>query len=102
MPFFIVVTGLVGTIVFVVTLLIAMSLLKSSRRAFVLAGTFSIGGMVGLFLGLLLGTPLILPHHEDANLPYLALFAGLAGIAGGVLAVYLLGRLTGHSLWRRE
>jgi len=102
MPFFIIVTGLVGALVFVPTLIIAMTLLKSPRRAFILAGTFSIGGMVGLFLGLVFGNPLLRPHGEDSAIPYLALFSGLAGIAGGVLAVYLLGRLAGHSLWRRE
>jgi hypothetical protein len=102
MPFFIIVSGLVGMLVFVPTLLIAMTLLKSPRRAFVLAATFSIGGMIGLLLGLVSGNPLIRPHGEESGLPYLALFAGLAGIAGGLLAVYVLGRLAGQSLWRRE
>ena len=94
---------IVGMLIFVPMLIIAMAVLRSPSRAFILAGTFTMGGLAGFAAGLLAGNPIFRPHSED--LPqsvYLFSFAGLAGVAGGVLAVWLLGRISGQSLWRRE
>jgi Zn-dependent protease with chaperone function len=94
---------IVGMLIFVPMLIIAMAVLRSASRAFMLAGTFTIGGLAGFAAGLLAGNPIFRPHSED--LPqsmYLFVFAGLAGVAGGLIAVWLLGKISGQSLWRRE
>jgi hypothetical protein len=92
---------LVGAVVFWPTFIIAMAMLRAPGRAFVLYGTFTLGSMLGALLSLLAAMPLIRRTWGDAQTYYTFAFAGLGAIAGGVLAVHLLGKLAGHSLWRR-
>jgi hypothetical protein len=92
---------LTGVVVFWPTLIIAMAVLKAPMRAFVLAGTFTIGAVLGSFFSLMAAEPLLGRHVGDTGTLYTFLFCSLGAIAGGVLAVYLLGKLAGESLWRR-
>ena len=94
---------IVGALIFIPLLVIAMAVLRSPTRAFVLSATFAMGGMVGFFLGLLGGGPLLGRHSSQTpELIYLFTFAALAAIAGGLIAVWLLGKLAGRSLWQRH
>ncbi len=93
---------LVAAVVFWPVLIIAMAMLRSPSRAFVLAGAFTIGSMIGSGLSLLAATPLF-DHRSGDTQTYLTFtFAALGAIAGGLIAVQLLGKLAGRSLWRRE
>jgi hypothetical protein len=92
---------LVGTVVFWPTLIIAIAVLRAPMRAFVLAGTFTIGAVIGSTLSLLAADPLIGRQSGDSRTYYVFAFVSLGAIAGGIVAVFLLGRLAGYSLWRR-
>lgn len=92
---------LVGSVVFWPTLIIAIAVLRAPMRAFVLAGTFTMGSMLGALLSLLAAIPLIGRSWGNSSTYYTFAFAGLGAIGGGVLAVHLLGKLAGRSLWRR-
>lgn len=92
---------IVGGLVFVPLLVIALVMLPPVR-ALVLATTFTLGALSGFFLGLLAGGRIFGHHQGDsAGMLYLYAFASLAAIAGGLLCVFLLGKLGGRSLWRR-
>jgi len=92
---------LVGTVVFWPTLIIAMAVLRAPSRAFVLAGAFTFGAIVGSIFSLMAAEPLIGRQAGDARTYFVFLFVSLGAIAGGLLAVFLLGKLAGYSLWRR-
>ena len=92
---------LVGAVVFWPTFIIAMAVLRAPGRAFVLAGTFTMGSMLGSLLSLYAAIPLIGRSWGDSETYYTFAFAALGAIAGGVLAVHFLGKLAGRSLWRR-
>jgi hypothetical protein len=89
--------------VFIPLFLIAFWILESSTRAFVLAATFTGGAMLGFFLGVLAGNWLIHTQpQENASLLLLITFASASAVAGGAIAVWLLGRLSGSTPWRRD
>lgn len=92
---------IVSIVLFIPTFVIGMAVLRAPSRAFVLAATFSIGATIGFFLGSA-AHPLFPGRLGELDKIYVLTFASLAAIAGGVSAVWLLGRLSGHSLWRRE
>jgi hypothetical protein len=87
---------------FVPTFIVAIAMLKSVGRAFVLAGTFSLGA-VTLGLVSFAGATAVLArrHSADVNSILVMLFAVAGAAAGGVLAVLLLGKLARHPPWRR-
>ena len=92
---------LVAVVVFWPTLIIAMAVLRSPMRAFVLAGTFTLGAVIGSVLSLMAAIPLIPREVGDARTLYVFAFVSLGAIGGGVIAVFLLSKLAGYSLWRR-
>jgi hypothetical protein len=92
---------LVAAVIFWPTFIIAMAFLRSPSRAFVLSGTFTMGGVVGSALSLAAAIPLIPREVGDARSYWIFAFCSLGAIAGGVLAVFVLGKLSGQSLWRR-
>ncbi len=93
---------LLGSIVFVPLFVIAVVMLGSALRAFVLAATFTIGAMAGFFAGLMLAGTLIERQTSDQWAVYHFAFAGAASVAGGVLAVFLLGKIAKYPPWRRN
>jgi hypothetical protein len=92
---------LVAVVVFWPTLIIAMAVLRAPMRAFVLAGTFTLGAVIGSVLSLTAAIPLIPRETGDVRTYFVFAFVSLGAIAGGVIAVFLLGKLAGYSLWRR-
>jgi hypothetical protein len=92
---------LVAVVVFWPTLIIAMAVLRSPTRAFVLAGTFTLGAVIGSVLSLMAAIPLIPREVGDARTYYVFAFVALGAIGGGLITVSLLGKLAGYSLWRR-
>jgi hypothetical protein len=93
---------LVAAVVFWPVLIIAIATLRSPSRAFVLAGTFTLGSMAGSALSLLAAGALIGPLSGDTRAYYTFAFAALGAVAGGLLGVLILGKLAGRSLWRRS
>ena len=90
-------------IVFIPLFVIALAMLRSASRAFVLASTFTMGAMIGFFLGVLAGSWLLETHAEQTgSLVLLFTFAAASAVAGGVIAIWLLGKLSGNSPWRRD
>lgn len=90
-------------VVFVPLFVIALALLRSPSRAFVLAATFTLGAMLGFFFGVLLGSWLLDTHPQDSSsLALLTTFASASAVAGGAVAVWLLARFTDHPPWRRH
>lgn len=88
-------------IVFIPLFVIALVMLRSSMRAFVLAATFTMGAMLGFFLGVLLASWLLHLHsQETGSLLLLLAFASASAVAGGALAVWLLGRFSKYPPWR--
>jgi hypothetical protein len=88
--------------VFVPTFIVALVMLRAPLRAFTLSATFTIGAFAGILLSLL-GTGLI--HNraqpEWISTTLLVFYLTAAGVAGGVLAVFLLGKLSKQPPWRR-
>ena len=93
---------LVAVVVFWPTLIIAMAVLRLPMRAFVLAGSFTVGSVIGSVLSLMVADPLIPREVGDARTYYMFAFISLGAIGGGVIAVFLLSKLAGYSLWRRS
>ncbi|HET9864108.1 MAG TPA: hypothetical protein VFP37_11735 [Steroidobacteraceae bacterium] len=94
---------LLASVVFWPIFIVALAFLRfSAVRAFVLAGTFTLGAVVGAALSLAAAVPLI-PREVggDAHDYYVFAFVSLGAVGGGVLAAFLLGKLSGQSLWRR-
>ena len=90
-------------IVFIPLFIIAYVMTRSASRAFVLAVTFTGGAMVGFFLGVLLGSWLMDTHpQETGSFALFITFASASAVAGGVIAVWLLGKLSGNPPWRRN
>jgi hypothetical protein len=95
-------TMALASALFVPLFIIALVMLKSARRAFVLAGTFSIGAVAAGLLSLAVAMSLSLRRHsDDVNGILVMLFAAAGAVAGGVLAVLLLGKLAKYPPWRR-
>ncbi|HEX5160986.1 MAG TPA: hypothetical protein VFV88_04645 [Steroidobacteraceae bacterium] len=90
-------------IVFLPLFVIAFAMVRSVGRAFILASTFTLGAMGGFFLGVLGGSWLLEVHpDETGSVVMLLTFAGAAAVAGGVIALWLLGRMSGSPPWRRD
>ena len=90
-------------IVFIPLFVIAFVMLRSASRAFILAVTFTGGAMVGFFLGVLLGSWLMDVHpQESGSLLLLLTFASASAVAGGAIAIWMLGKLSGNPPWRRN
>jgi hypothetical protein len=89
--------------VFVPLFVIALLALRSARRALVLALTVTIGAAAGYLAALAAGPALMRTSlgAPPADAAFIA-FAALAATAGGVLAVYLLGRFSKSPPWRRS
>jgi hypothetical protein len=93
---------LVGGVVFWPTLIIAIVQLRAPLRAFALAASFTLGAMLGSWVSLLAAQPLFAAQSGDARTYYMFGFAALGAIAGGLIAVFLLSKIAGPSLWRRS
>jgi len=90
-------------VVFIPLFVIALAILRSATRAFVLSSTFTMGAMIGFFLGVLAGSWLLEVHPEQSGtLVLLFTFAGASAVAGGVIALWLLGKMSGNPPWRRS
>ena len=87
---------LVAACVFVPVFGIALAMLRSTRRAFSIASVFALGSVLGFwiaaaFVGLAVGHASS-PEFRDA---FGSAFVTGGAVAGGVLAVWALGRKTG-------
>ena len=83
--------------------LIAFFMVRSTTRAFILASAFTMGAMGGFFLGVLGGSWLLNVHPDQTgSLVLLFTFAGASAVAGGVIALWLLGKISGNPPWRRN
>jgi len=90
-------------IVFIPLFVIAFAMVRSTTRAFILASTFTMGAMGGFFLGVLGGSWLLNVHPDQTgSLVLLFTFAGASAVAGGVIALWLLGKISGNPPWRRN
>lgn len=99
---------MIGSIVFVPLFIIAFFMLRSGARAFVLSAAFTAGAVIGLFAAFVV--PQIVSKTFDVtntlHPPWMAptlaiLYVSAAMIGGGVLAVFLLGKLSKYPPWRR-
>jgi hypothetical protein len=103
-PLFVAVGWLMlAAVVFLPAFGVAMVMLRSVTRAFVLSAVFTIGALPGGFLAFAIPTVLHgdVPRGEVHGATPLGLYIGAAAIGGGLLAVYLLGRLSKYPPWRR-
>ena len=98
--------GLVMTFaacLFVPMFLIALAMVRSGKRAFILAGAFSLGATATGLVSFATATALVARRHSDEiNAMLVMAFAVAGAVAGGVLAVFLLSRLTRDMPWRRQ
>jgi hypothetical protein len=93
---------MVAGCLFVPTFVIALAMLRSARRAFVLAASFSMGALAGgIAAWLLAGWVVARRHGVTVTDTLLMIFAAAGAAAGGVIAVYLLGKLSKYPPWRR-
>ena len=85
-----VLTVILGTIVFLPLLVIALVRLPSTRLAFIVSASFSIGAMVGFFLSFLLAQQVIPRHLDEAwnGIPGFV-FVAAGAIGGAALALGL-------------
>jgi len=87
---------------FVPTFVFALAMLRSARRAFVLSAAFSMGALAGGLGAFALALWVVARRHSSSVTDMLVmLFAAAGAVAGGVVAVYLLGRLSKYPPWRR-
>jgi hypothetical protein len=89
--------------VFVPVFIIALVILRSALRALVLALTFTVGAAAGYLAALAAGRGLMrsslgAPPADTTML----IFCTAAAIGGGLLAVFILGRFSKTSPWRRS
>jgi hypothetical protein len=88
---------------FVPAFAVALAMVRSVRRAFVLSATFSVGALAGGLGALALGSAVIARRHSSEVTEMLVLlFAAAGAAAGGTLAVYLLGRVSKNPPWHRS
>jgi hypothetical protein len=93
---------LVAAVVFWPTLVIALVKLRSPLRALALAGSFTLGSMLGAWVSLLAARPLFNTQFGDARTYYIFGFAALGTIAGGLIVAWLFSRFAGPTMWRRS
>jgi len=81
-------------VVFVPTFVIAIVMLHSVVRAFVLSATFTMGAFAGVLLAMF-GAGLVVNRAQPEWLSgtLVVAYIAAAAIAGGVLAVFVLGKL---------
>jgi hypothetical protein len=90
-------------VVFIPLFVIALVMLRSATRAFAISATFTMGAMIGFFLGVIAGSWLLEIHPEQSGtLVLLFTFAGASAVAGGVIALWLLAKISGNPPWRRS
>jgi hypothetical protein len=92
---------LFGACVFIPMFVIALAMLSSVRRAFLLSASFTIGGLTGLFIGLLCFFLIGRQHSPDMISLFQTLVLAAGAMGGGVLAVFLLGKLSKYPPWKR-
>ncbi len=88
---------------FLPVFIIALLMLRSVKRAFVLSATFTAGAFTGFVAFGFLGEWLIesqVMGLKSAEL--LIAFATAGAVGAGVLAVYVLGKLADYPPWRRQ
>ena len=89
--------------VFVPVFVIAVLMLRSAGRALALALTFTAGAAIGYLAALAGGRDLMRDSMGAPPAdPLYVLFAAAAALCGGLLAVFMLGRFTRTSPWRRS
>jgi hypothetical protein len=83
-----IITVILGTVVFVPLFVIALIRLPSTRLAFIVSASFSIGAMVGFFLSYLLASYVIPRHLDEAwnGIPVFV-FVAAGAIGGAALAL---------------
>src|SRR5689334_7947963 len=87
---------------FAPTFVVALAMVRSVRRAFVLSATFSMGALAGgLGAWVVAGLAIARRHSSSVTDMLVMLFAAAGAAAGGVIAVYLLGRASRYPPWRR-
>jgi hypothetical protein len=91
-----------GACVFIPAFVIALVMLSSARRAFVLAATFTMGGLAGLFIGLLTFSLIGRHHSPDMISLFRTLVLAAGAMGGGVLAVFLIGKVSKYPPWKRQ
>jgi hypothetical protein len=94
---------IVGCAVFVPLLVIAIVRFRSLALAFAASAAFSIGAMLGFFLGVIAAS-LVIPRHLDSdwNLVFTCIFVGASSIGGAAFALWLLRKLAGGTRWERR
>lgn len=93
---------LLGACLFVPAFVIALAMLRSAQRAFLLSASFSLGAVAGGLAAFALAAWLVERRHSGDVTDTLMMVFGVAGaVAGGAIAVYLLGRLSKYPPWRR-
>jgi len=93
---------MLGGAFFVPLFVIALAMLRSPLRAFVLAATFTIGATAGYCLSILAAPGLMELHMQEIRSHVLLFaFAGAGAVAGGVIAVFLLGKMSARPPWQR-
>ena len=89
--------------IFIPVFIVAVVMLRSAGRALVLALTFTIGAAAGYLAALAGGRGLM---RSQMGAPpadvMLVIFISAAAIVGGILAVFILGRFSKTSPWRRS
>ena len=95
--------AVLSTILFVPIFVIALAMRLPALRALALSGTFTLGAVVGAIFAGWLGR-LIVARTHDATVDdlYGVLFLAAGAAAGGVLAVWLLARLSKSQPWSRD
>ncbi len=93
---------LVASLVSAPAFLFGLARLRSIRRAFVLAATFGAGALAGLFGFGSIGAWFTQAQPLEFRSPAFAVAVGSVGaIAGGVIAVLVLGWISKYPPWRQ-
>ena len=82
---------------------VALAMRLPALRALALSGTFTLGAVVGAILATWLGGPLLGRAHDAVVNDLIGvIFLAAGAAAGGVLAVWLLAKLSNSAPWRRD
>ena len=93
---------LIGACLFIPTFVIAIVMLRSVTRAFVLSATFTMGALAGALVAMLGSTLIERADPREITELLQTIFLASGAVAGGVLALFLLGRLSKTPPWRRN
>jgi hypothetical protein len=95
--------ALMSACLFVPIFVVALAMRLPALRALALSGTFTLGAVAGAIVATWLGALLLGRAHDAAiNDLYGVIFLAAGGAAGGVLAVWLLAKLSDSAPWRRD